>query len=159
MLTATVYLLPLFAFICLGGKAVVVDIQEHRLPNCLTAGTTLAVTVAELASSMWRGSWDTWPDVALTVLETLTVYLLLYVASRGALGFGDVKFSIPCAVAIGCYCPDQWMRAIWFSFGTAAVFAVFSLRRNHLQSKSAIPFGPFMLLGTVFVIVDALVSG
>lgn len=87
--------------------------------------------------------------------------LIIFLATRGrGLGFGDVKFAAVLGWLLG---PVQGILALYFSFMvggiTAALllFAPKSLRFNnaHIKKtlKSHIAFGPFMVAGTLIMLV------
>ena len=151
--------LPLGAFMWFAVKSTLIDIRDHRLPNELTIKATIVLFSIFLIESLWAGNWGTWSRTLMAILQTLAVYLALFMLSRGSLGFGDVKFSIPCAAVVGWYCPEFWAAAIWFSFGSAAVTALTLRVKNGLTPGHALAFGPFMFLGTIMTICPTLIGG
>jgi len=86
--------------------------------------------------------------VVLSVAVLGGLYLLLYIISRGRwVGFGDVKLGIGLGLLLG-----DWQLALLALFaanliGSLAVLP--GLAFGKLTSNSHIPFGPFLILGTI----------
>ena len=88
-----------------------------------------------------------------TAVITMFAYLLLYLASRGSLGMGDVKFAFPLGLCVGWYSANQWLLAIFVSFLIAGVVAVIGLVAKRMTRKSRLAFGPYIFFGTFLVCV------
>ena len=84
-------------------------------------------------------------------IATMSIYVLLYFISRGALGMGDVKFAFPLGLCVGWYSADQWLVAIFVSFLIAGLVAVIGLATKRITRKSRLAFGPYMFAGTLIV--------
>lgn len=152
-------LIPLIAFLIFGSTSVLIDLREHRLPNKLTLRLTVVVLASQTLTSIALANWANWPAIIKTVLWLFGSFLIIYFLSRNSLGFGDVKFAIPCALIIGWYSPSHWAAFLWVSFGCAALIAVLLWLVGRATSTSAIAFGPFMYLGVLIVATNALLSG
>lgn len=153
------FIVPLIAFILVGLRSVVIDIREHRLPNGLTVQLLVITTFVQIYTSIVSQDWSRWLPTLKTVLCISASYLLLYVLSKNSLGFGDVKYAIPCALTVGFYAPNQWLTFLWISFGCAALTAILLWSVGRADRSSAIAFGPFMYLGVILVAAAALLSG
>jgi leader peptidase (prepilin peptidase)/N-methyltransferase len=79
------------------------------------------------------------------------VYLLLYLASKGSLGMGDVKLAFPLGLCVGWYSADYWLVATFVSFFIAGLVAIIGLATKRMTRKSRLAFGPYMFLGTLIV--------
>jgi len=154
-----VVLAPLIVFIVIGMFSVFVDLREHRLPNPLTVLLTIALISAQLFVSLSTRDWSVWSGILTTTAWVTATYLGLYLLSRGSLGFGDVKFALPCAIVIGTYAPTQWLAALWIAFGAAALSALALFLLGKASRSSAIAFGPFMYLSVLIVAIRAITSG
>ena len=84
-----------------------------------------------------------------TGLKTMGTYLIVYVASRGQFGMGDVKFGFPLGCLMGYYAPNLWLTSIVASFLLAAAVAAIGLATGRINRHSRIAFGPYMALATV----------
>ena len=66
------------------------------------------------------------------------------------LGFGDVKFSIPMTLLLGW---PQILVGLFLSFNIGAVVGLILLFSKKKTIKQAIPFGPFLVIGTLITLV------
>jgi leader peptidase (prepilin peptidase) / N-methyltransferase len=134
-----------------GIRLSIIDLKTHRLPNQLVGWFALIETAILVAFSL---STDN-PFQLITALgvavATTTIYLLLYLLSRGSLGMGDVKFAFPLGLCIGWYSADLWLLAVFVSFLLAGLVAVIGLATKRMTRKSRLAFGPYMFLGTLIV--------
>jgi leader peptidase (prepilin peptidase) / N-methyltransferase len=134
-----------------GIRLSIIDLKTHRLPNQLVGWFALIETAILVAFSL---STDN-PFQLITALgvavATTTIYLLLYLLSRGSLGMGDVKFAFPLGLCIGWYSADLWLLAIFVSFLLAGLVAFIGLATKRMTRKSRLAFGPYMFLGTSMV--------
>jgi leader peptidase (prepilin peptidase)/N-methyltransferase len=151
--------LPLITFILYGFAPVLIDIREHRLPNKLTFRLTVILLSVLVLSSLATGDWSAWLPMCVSVSYICGGYLFLFVMSKNGLGFGDVKFAIPCAATIGWYAPTDWLLYLWISFGLGAATAIILIGRGKASRASAIAFGPFMYLAVILVAANAVLSG
>ena len=145
-------LLP--AYLALAAAAValaLIDLDVHRLPNTIVvpAYPVLAVLVAldaDLGSLARAGS-----GAALL----FTFYLLVAVAAPGAMGFGDVKLA---GVVGGMTAYLSWGAFLTAAFGAfilGAFAGLLLLAGKRAGRRTAMPFGPFMLVAAWASILGA----
>ncbi len=89
-------------------------------------------------------------DLAHTILASFLVFLFFYALwfftkGRG-MGFGDVKLVVPLSLLLGA---QKTIVALFFSFILGAVVGVALILFDKGKLKTAIPFGPFLITGTV----------
>jgi prepilin signal peptidase PulO-like enzyme (type II secretory pathway) len=77
---------------------------------------------------------------------------LIYWASRGGMGEGDVRLAPLLGVALGFLNPGLAVVGLLYGFATGAVVGIAVLVLKRGNRKTAIPFGPFLALGTVLAI-------
>ena len=159
MRTSLLTSIPLATFLLFGLSSIVIDLQVHRLPNKLTIRLTLLVLMSEITTSSLLRDWSQWQPMLEALGWILVIYLVIFSLSRNSLGFGDVKFAIPCAVTIGWYAPGQWTNFLWVSFGCASLVAIALWLTGKASRSSPIAFGPFMYFGVLIVATNALLSG
>ncbi|GHB11474.1 prepilin peptidase [Streptomyces chryseus] len=127
----------------------VVDRRVHRLPDVLTlplAGATAALLgLAELLP----GDGGSWPTALLGGVALGGGYFLLFLINPNGMGFGDVKLAVALGTALGWYGWPVFFAGAFagFLFGAAYGFGLVVLRRA--GRRTAIPFGPFMIAGTL----------
>jgi leader peptidase (prepilin peptidase)/N-methyltransferase len=124
----------------------IVDLDTKRLPNrILYPGTAVAVVLL-IAGTALEGNWDDLGRGALGGLAYFAGLFALALVARGGFGFGDVKL----AFLLGLFVA----RVSWGALGVAALGAFFIggivgvalLATRRAGRKTAIPFGPAMVL-------------
>lgn len=83
----------------------------------------------------------------------LLVMLLLYVVSKGGLGDGDVRLSPLLGAYLGWISPSALVSGFLLSFFLGAVVGVLLMIFDSADRKTALPFGPFLAVGTLVTIV------
>lgn len=76
----------------------------------------------------------------------LVIMLLLYFASRGGMGEGDVKLAPTLGIWLGL---DQGLLCLLLAFVSGGVVGALLLLCRRGKLKQAIPFGPFLCAGAV----------
>jgi leader peptidase (prepilin peptidase)/N-methyltransferase len=139
----------------MAARLAVIDIRSHLLPNRIVLPSYWAAVPLTLAAVLAAGNFDA--GAAVRVLGggavLWLVYFVLRVVYPAGMGFGDVKLAGVLGLYLGFL---SWQHLFW---GTAAAFLLGGLyglglivtRRG--TAKSAIPFGPFMLVGTAIALV------
>ena len=146
-------MLPMIPLAYFGIRLSIIDFKTHRLPNHLVGWFTAIEILIIGVTSWFTSDWTRLAAALGTAVITMFAYLLFYLASRGSLGMGDVKFAFPLGLCVGWYSANQWLLAIFVSFLIAGVVAVIGLVAKRMTRKSRLAFGPYMLLGTFLVCV------
>lgn len=126
-----------------------IDIETHRLPNVIVLGS-YPVVVALLAVAAWgTGDWGSLVRALLGGAALFAFYLLLVIVYPAGMGLGDVKL----AAIIGAYLASVgWGTLVvggFAGFLLGGIFSVVLVGARSAGRKTAIPFGPWMLLGAV----------
>lgn len=85
-------------------------------------------------------------------------FFLLWLGTKGrGMGFGDVKLAFPLALLLGWPKVLVW---IFLAFTIGAVVGVVLMALGRVKFKQAVPFGPFLVLGTLLSLIwgDALIA-
>ena len=146
-------MLPVIPLAYFGIRLSIIDFKTHRLPNHLVGWFTAIEILIIGVTSWFTSDWTRLAAALGTAVITMFAYLLFYLASRGSLGMGDVKFAFPLGLCVGWYSANQWLLAIFVSFLIAGVVAVIGLVAKRMTRKSRLAFGPYMFLGTFLVCV------
>lgn len=134
---------------------VFVDVRTRILPNrIILAGLVASATSWQIAEANHG-----WGVGLLESLATLAAIFLFYLAialvSNGAFGMGDVKFAPLCYLVPAILGWQTAFAAVLISFATASLTGLYALARGKSLREFKVPFGPFMLLGSlvsIFVI-------
>ena len=80
-------------------------------------------------------------DAVQGALTSVAIMLLIYWASRGGMGFGDVKLAFVLGVWLGF---EQSLLCLLLAFILGGVVGVLLLLKGLKTRKDAIPFGPYL---------------
>lgn len=110
------------------------DCKEQLLYD--EVSTVLMVTgviYAYYFGNMW--------DAVQGALASVAIMLVIYWASRGGMGFGDVKLAFVLGVWLGL---EQSLLCLLLAFILGGVVGVLLLLTGLKTRKDAIPFGPYL---------------
>lgn len=132
------------------GLAVVLtitDLQHQRLPNVilLPGAVVLAALLTLGALAEQRPGSLLGSVVAAAVLFSL--FLLAAVVSPSGMGMGDVKLAGVLGLALGIAGLSATLLAVLIAFALHAVVSVVLLAARRAGRRTALPFGPPLLVG------------
>jgi leader peptidase (prepilin peptidase)/N-methyltransferase len=150
------------AYLYLAGVSValaLIDLDVKRLPDVLTLPSYLVGGVLLAAASLQQ------PHVlgraVLGAAAMFVVYFAICFAYPAGMGFGDVKLSGVLGLYTAWLGWDVWASGLMLGFLFGGVFGIGVVLSRRGGRKTAVPFGPFMILGA-FVSIFAghqLVNG
>lgn len=125
------------------------DLDQRLMPDVVT----LPLIALAVVAMLWGGnSLLSKAPYWIAILTAILVPLVLFVASIpfgvGAFGGGDVKFLIGAGLLIGAVRLILSVFAAAFMSGIAIVIL---LATRRITLKSYIPYGPFLILGAIWV--------
>ena len=129
------------ALVALAGTlvAAVVDARTGYLPNIITRPTA----VAALALAVPNGL----ATAAGGACAVGGVLVALHLVTRGrGLGLGDVKLGVAIGAGLGPWCGALALAAAFIAGGG---YAALLLASKRAANGDAIPFGPFLAIGTM----------
>lgn len=147
--------LPAFCFLSAAGVALAfIDAAHRRLPDALTL-LSYPVALLLLGAAALAG-----PDgghrflVALAGLAaTWLLFLIQALIYPAGIGWGDVKLSGVLGLYLGWLGVRALVAGVFLGYLLAALVGLALLTMGRATRKSQIPFGPFMLAGTLLAIV------
>ncbi|MGI5167429.1 prepilin peptidase [Spirillospora sp. CA-253888] len=147
--------LAAFAWLGVAGVLLaVVDVRLKRLPDPLTL-TSYPICAALLAAAVPftadGGGRFTAALIGLAALGGL--FFVQWVIVPNAMGFGDVKLSGVLGLCLGWLGADAWMLGVVAMFLLGGLYSVGLLVLRRAGRKATIPFGPFMLAGTLAAVL------
>lgn len=146
-------LLPYSVLAALGVVLGLIDLIEQRLPSVLIySGVALIgalLAIAAVAQS--RGSEFGRALAGMMVLAAF--YLVLAMASRGGLGAGDVKLGGLLGLVLGWLSWSALLVATFLGWLAAALVWLVLRSIGRTPNDSALPMGPFLLLGALVTTV------
>jgi leader peptidase (prepilin peptidase)/N-methyltransferase len=136
------------ALATIGVPLAMYDFRERRLPNRLVWPLYATTGVLVVACGILTGDLARLGYAVLVGASLWAIYFLL--GLLGAVAYGDIKLAGALALALG------WWGIIPTLLGAAAAY-VFALPHAivHATTKSGrqIPFGPYMITGTITVAI------
>lgn len=105
--------------------------------------------VALVASGIMRPI-DLVYSIAATLVLTGFFFGLWWFTKGKGMGFGDVKYCIPMGLLLGW---PKVVSGVMIAFISGAVVGVALIFLNKKTMKTTIPFGPFLVLGTVVALM------
>jgi leader peptidase (prepilin peptidase)/N-methyltransferase len=162
--TATIFVLfglkfgadPVLPAFCIFGAALValvwIDLHVFRLPREITYTafvlSSIAIVIAALVDDEPERIWM----AALGAAIALAIMGLIYVASRGGMGDGDVRLAPLLGLHLGYLNPGIVPVGLFFGFAIGAVVGVAAMAVGKAGRKTALPFGPFLAAGAVLAV-------
>ncbi|WP_350339665.1 prepilin peptidase [Actinotalea lenta] len=140
-----------FGYLAAVGLALaLIDLDVHRLPDALVLPSYPVVGVVLVIASLAPGG-TTGPGALLRGLVgavgLFTLYFALMVLRPGGMGFGDVKLAGVLGGALAWLGWGSWVVGAFAAFLLGGIFSLGLLVSRRAGRRSAIPFGPWMVLG------------
>lgn len=159
-----VWALPAFLYLAAISVALVlIDLDVHRLPDVIVLPSyVVGLALLAVASANPGGASD-WPALlrgCAAAVALVLFYFVLVVIRPGGMGLGDVKLAGVLGLYLGW---AGWASVVvgWFAaFLLGGVFGGALMLMRRAGRKTAIPFGPWMILGAaVGLVVGPAVAG
>ncbi|MGH3651759.1 prepilin peptidase [Glutamicibacter sp.] len=153
--TAALVVLQLACFLGFGVLLSKEDMATHRLPNRLVVYWLAASIVVVALLGIFRADAH---GILMGLLGLLLLgggYLLVTLISAGSMGMGDVKLAGVLGMNLGYYSLPSLFFATLLTFVLATGWVIGGMAARKLTLKSAVPFGPFMLVGSFIVLLMA----
>ena len=146
--------LPAFLYLAAVGLALaLIDVDCKRLPNALTLPSYPVAAVLLGIAALAGSSSGSIGRALLGGAAMYAVYFALCFAYPAGMGFGDVKLAGVLGLYVGWLGWGEWAVALFLGFLLGAVFGVGLLLVRRGGRKTAVPFGPFMLLGALLAVL------
>lgn len=127
-----------------------IDAKTHRLPNRLVlvalTGQLVLIAVYQLGFQV-NEFFVRFGLIAAGALAMFTVNLLVYAASGGKFGLGDVKFSAQFGAVGSLLGLDAWLWVMLTPFVLAGLYSLVMVGIRKMSLSDHIAFGPFMAAG------------
>jgi leader peptidase (prepilin peptidase) / N-methyltransferase len=151
-------LLPAYLALALFGAALaVIDVEHHRLPNRLVYPLAGTAAVLLTAAALSRGEWSHLARAGEAAAAALAVLFALNLASPRSFGAGDAKLGGILAAYLGWSGWGDVYYGLLAGFVLGAAVALVLLTTRRATRKTAIAFGPMLLVGALLVLAFGLV--
>lgn len=137
----------------IGVALALIDIDVKRLPDAIVLPSYVVVTALLLLPAVADSRWSDFLRALLGMAALYAFYFVLALVYPGGMGFGDVKL----AGVLGLYMAwlgwGAWAVGAFAGFLLGGLVGVLLLATGRAGRKSAVPFGPFMLVGALIAIL------
>jgi len=149
--------LPAFLYGGAAGIALAaIDLAHHRLPNALTLPSYLIAGGLLGLAALVRGELGPFLRALAGMVVLYALYYLLMLIYPAGMGFGDVKLAGVLGLYLGWL---GWAEVIiggFLGFVIGALAGLGLLATRRATRKSAVPFGPAMLLGALIAVLAGI---
>lgn len=130
----------------------VIDLRTMIIPDILTATLFILVLLYRLGLVAFgiMQVQDFWLALGSMIGATAFFFGIWFFTRGKGIGFGDVKLAAPLGMLLGWPAVMVWLFA---SFVIGGVVGVILLITKHAKMKQAVPFGPFLIIGTLIALI------
>ncbi|WP_299036579.1 A24 family peptidase [uncultured Pseudokineococcus sp.] len=140
--------LPAFLYLaCVAVALTAIDLEHHRLPDAIVLPSYVVGAVLLTGAAVAQGDWGALLRAAIGLAVLWLGYFALALAKPGGMGFGDVKLAGLLGLHLGYLGWAELAVGSFAAFLVGGLVGIALLVTGRAGRKSAIPFGPFMLLG------------
>ena len=149
--------LPLLPWLLVLSSACValtfIDLEHHRLPDAIVLKLYPAAVVGLAIAGLLSGEWPL-VDAGIGILVWLVVIGGVWFVSGGrGMGFGDVKLAPVLGATLGWVGVSAAVVGLFSAFALGALVGIVLMVARRAGRKSAIPFGPFLVVGSAIGLV------
>jgi leader peptidase (prepilin peptidase)/N-methyltransferase len=148
--------LPAYLYLVAVGVALsLIDLDCHRLPDAIVLPSYAVLGLCLLAASAWQHDWWALVRALAGGVALFLLYFALAFAYPAGMGFGDVKLAGLLGGVLGFISLPTLLVGAFAAFllgGLAGGVVILSGRGS---GKTALPFGPFMVGGTLLALFAA----
>ncbi|WP_138315763.1 prepilin peptidase [Rhodoluna limnophila] len=126
-----------------------IDVKTMELPDAIVTSIYLVCLSSLVAASLISGDSDSLIRGAVGCLSFLAVYGVLVFFFPRAMGMGDFKLSGSLGFILAWFGWGEAILGALFPFALASIFGLVLIWLGKAGRKTAIPFGPWMIVGTV----------
>lgn len=142
--------LVLIAFLYLAAISIVltlIDLDTQRLPNAIVLPSYLVAAVLFMSAALLLGDWGSLVRAGIGMVALYAFYFVLRLARPGGMGGGDVKLAGVVGIYLGWLGWGALAVGAFAAFLYGGIFGIALILLRRAKRKTAIPFGPWMILG------------
>ncbi len=132
-----------------------IDVDVRRLPDVIVVPSYLVGVLLLVPVAVARADWWSAGRGLAAMVALLALYLVLAGVHPGGMGFGDVKLAGLLGLYLGWLSWSAVVIGTFAGFLFGALFGIAIVAAGRGTRKTAIPFGPYMLAGTLLAVFAA----
>ena len=131
----------------------VIDLHTKRLPDRVVFPTLAMTAVGLVVAAVVDDRMADLSRAGIGALAGFAVFLVIHLVQPRGMGFGDVKFALLCGLVLGWFGLADVVLGLYGGFILGAVVGLIVMAVRKGGRKTAIPFGPFMAVGTMLQVL------
>jgi leader peptidase (prepilin peptidase)/N-methyltransferase len=131
----------------------VIDLDTKRLPDVIVLPVTIATAVLLAVVAAVDDQWADFGRAAIGAALGFVALFAIHLARPDGLGFGDVKLALLCGLLLGWFGLADVAIGLYGGFVLGAVVGVALIAVGRARFGRAIPFGPFLVVGTLLMVL------
>lgn len=157
--------LPLLPWLLVLGSACValtfIDLEHHRLPDAIVLKLYPIGVVGLIVAGLLSGEWPLAAAGIGVAVWLVVIGGVWFISGGRGMGFGDVKIAPILGATLGWVGVPAAVVGLFSAFALGAVTGIVLMIARRAGRKSAIPFGPFLVVGAGIGLVlgDAIWTG
>lgn len=124
-----------------------IDLDTHRLPNSIVLPSYVVAGILFTIAAWLTGDWTGLLGAGIGMAVLYAFYALLRMVRPGGMGGGDVKLAGVIGIYLGWLGWGAVAVGAFAAFLYGGVFGILLMLLRRAGRKTAIPFGPWMILG------------
>lgn len=149
--------LPAFLYLAAITVALtLIDLDVKRLPNAIVLPSYVVGLVLLGGAAAITGEWEALLRAGLGMVAMFAFFFVLALIYPAGMGFGDVKLAGVLGLYLGWLGWGELVIGGFLGFLLGGVVGMGLMVVRKAGRKTAIPFGPFMLVGALLSIVVAV---
>jgi leader peptidase (prepilin peptidase) / N-methyltransferase len=145
--------LPAYLYFVAAGLALAfIDFDHRRLPDVIVLPSYVVIAVLLTIASVASRDWWALVRAAISAATLFAVFFTISIAYPAGMGFGDVKLAGVLGGLLGYVSWSTLVVGGFAGFLLGAIVGAVMLAIGGGGRKTAIPFGPFMILGALAAI-------
>ncbi len=139
---------PAWCYLAAVGIALAaIDLETHRLPNVIVLPSYPVLAALLTFAALVEGQPGNLLRAAIGMIALAAFFLLVVLVYPKGMGWGDVKLAGLLGMAMGYESWGALVIGSFAGFALGAVVGVVVIASGRGTRKTAVPFGPFMILG------------
>lgn len=134
-------------FAAAGIALTAIDLETRRLPDAVVLPSLAAITILLAAAALVDGDLAPLLRAAIGAVALFAFYSALRLARPGGMGGGDVKLAAVVGLVLGWLGWGPLAVGAFAAFVVGGVIGITLLLGRRATRRTAIPFGPWMLVG------------
>ncbi|WP_460773364.1 prepilin peptidase [Microbacterium sp. GXF7504] len=135
------------AFAAVSVVLAVIDLRSHRLPHAIVLPSYPVAWVLLGIAAIGRSDGGAFLRACLGMLALFLAYAVLRLVQPGGLGGGDVTLAGLIGFLLAFLGWDPFLVGAFAGFLTGGLFSLVAIVVRRADRRTAIPFGPWMLIG------------